>query len=74
MNRLDWRRFHFFELSLIILLIVITIIHLIGRELIFSNFLSDVLNFSFFFSLGLYLGFRLCKREYSRLLKKANKN
>ena len=55
---------------LVINLIISILLTSVGQEIIVSEFIS----YYFWLSLGLYLGFQLCKYECKKLLKKHSGN
>jgi hypothetical protein len=55
---------------LVINLIISILLSSVGQEIIISEFIS----YYFWLSLGLYLGFQLCKYECKKLLKKHSGN
>ena len=65
-----WRRFDFFQKGLSIFFMINLFLDVINEKLLNSMIPDDILGYLFWFSLGLFLGFALCKHEYSRTLKR----
>lgn len=67
-------RIHILENSLVLLLIVDVIIYFFNKEILNLAISIKLLDYLFWFSLGLYLGFKLCKYEVIKVWKEHNKN
>ncbi len=65
-----WRRFSFFDKTIAFYFISNLLLYTLSRE--FSNFPipKRIVEYSFWLSLGLLIGFKLCKHEFNRALKK----
>lgn len=74
MSKQHWYKFSLLEKGVLVLLMVLTILNIIVQKILVPDLLNDVLTYMFFLSLGLYLGFRLCKTEYTRMIKRSMNN
>ena len=63
-------RFNIYEKCFAIFFMLNIFLDVLNKMLLSSAIPSEVVGYSFWLSLGLYLGFRLCKYEYGRMLKK----
>lgn len=68
----DWKRFSIYERLTMWVFIINLIFIIINKEILKSKFPESIQGYLFFLSLGLYIGFLLCKNEYTRVLKKKN--
>ena len=68
----DWKRFSIYERLTMWFFIINLIFIIINKEILKSKFPEYIQGYIFFLSLGLYIGFILCKNEYTRALKKKN--
>ncbi len=69
MKKNSWKRFSFYDKLLALFLMINIFLDVINTELLNSAIPSEIVGYLFWLSLGLYLGFSLCKYEYSRTLK-----
>lgn len=64
------KRFAFYEKGVTIFFILNLFFDLINKKLLDYRIPSDIVGYLFWLSLGLFLGFRLCKFEYSNILRR----
>lgn len=69
MGKNHWRRFVNCEKVVLAFLGIGMFSDVINKELLQSKIPSEIIGYLFWLSLGLYLGFILCKHEYMRALK-----
>jgi len=69
-NKDPWRRFATYEKVLTIFLLFSIFLTIVNKKLSAPLIPLDITSYLFWLSLGLYLGFRLCKYEFSNVLKK----
>lgn len=65
----QWTRFRYYEIGLTTFFGVNLFLDIINEKLLNSAIPHEIVVYLFWISLGLFLGFRLCKYEYSRALK-----
>jgi hypothetical protein len=65
-----WKRFNIYQQCLAVFFIVALFLDVINKKLLGSTIPTEIVSYLFWLSLGLYLGFRLCKYEYSNAIKK----
>ena len=65
-----WRRFNVYEQCLSVFFIVNLFLDVVNDKLFGSAIPGEIIGYLFWFSLGLFLGFKLCKYEYRRMLMK----
>ena len=65
-----WKRFSYFDKSIDAFFLVNIFLDVINKRALNSAIPSEIVGYLFWLSLGLFLGFELCKYEYSRALKK----
>lgn len=70
MNKRYWTRFSIYEKSLAAFFMLNLFLDVINKKLLGSAIPAEVVSYLFWLGLGLYLGFRLCKYEYSKAIKK----
>lgn len=70
MNRNYWKQFNIYEKGLALFFMINIVFDFINKKLLNSVVPKEIVGFMFWLSLGLYLGFQLCKYEYKRVLKK----
>ena len=68
-----WKRFSYFDKGLAAFFMVNLFLDVINKKLLGSVIPTEIVGYLFWLSLGLYLGFRLCRYEYSRTLKEHSK-
>ena len=68
-----WKRFRLLG-KILATFLGLNIIFIVINRQFKLNFPLDIQSSLFFISLGLYLGFELCKNEYTRALKKQRDN
>lgn len=71
MKKNRWKTFILYETILLILSILSIVFTYLNTKLKIG-IPPAILGYAFFLSVGLYLGFLLCKNEYKRALKKNN--
>ena len=64
-----WKRFNNYEKLLSGFFVTNIFLVIINKEFLSSVIPIEIVGYSFLLSLGLYLGFRLCKYEYGRITK-----
>ena len=64
-----WRRFSNIEKGLVIFFGIGLFIDTINKEFLNSAIPKEIVGYIFWLSIGLYLGFRLCRYEYKRVWK-----
>lgn len=70
MNKGYWTRFNNYEKSLAAFFMLNIFLDVVNKKLLGSAIPAEIVSYIFWLSLGLYLGFRLCKYEYSNAIKK----
>lgn len=65
-----WKRFSYFDKGIAIFFMINLFLDIINKKALNSAIPDEIACYLFWFSLGLFLGFKLCKYEYSRTLKK----
>jgi len=65
-----WKRFTLFDKGLAVFFMINLFLDVINKRVLNSAIPSEIVGYLFWLSLGLFLGFKLCKYEYSRTLKK----
>ena len=70
MNKGYWTRFNNYEKSLAAFFMLNIFLDVINKKLLGSAIPTEIVSYLFWLSLGLYLGFRLCKYEYGNAIKK----
>ena len=73
MNR-NWRAFNIYEGSTAIFFMFSAVLYVVNLKLNKPVVPIEIGGYIFWLSLGLYLGFRLCKKAYTNALKKLTKN
>jgi len=66
----DWNRFVIIEKIIAMFFISNLFLDVLNNKILNSIIPTKIIGFLFFLSLGLFLGFKLCKYEYGRTLKK----
>lgn len=66
----NWKRFNFYEKFFAAFFIINLFLDVLNRKLLNSSIPSEIVGYLFWLSLGLYLGFQLCKYEYKRVWNK----
>jgi len=69
----NWKRFSYFEKGIAIFFMINLALDAINKKILNSAIPIEIIGYLFWLSLGLFLGFALCKNEYSRTLKKIRK-
>lgn len=62
-----WKRFSNYEKSLAAFFIISIILDVVNNRLLNSFIPTEIVGYLFWLSLGLYLGFKLCKYEFTRV-------
>lgn len=70
MNTKYWKRFNIYQQGLALFFIVSLVFDIINKKLLESRVPTEIVGYMFWLSLGLFLGFRLCKYEYIRVWNK----
>lgn len=65
----NWKRFNVFQQSLAAFFILCLFLDIINSKILNSAISNEIIGYLFWLSLGMFLGFKLCKNEYSRILK-----
>lgn len=65
-----WKRFSFYDKGLAVFFIINLFLDILNEKVFGSAIPSEIVSYLFWLSLGLYLGFQLCKYEYSQTLRK----
>ena len=65
-----WKRFNLYQQCLAVFFIINLFLDIINKKILNSAIPSEIVGYLFWLSLGLFLGFKLCKYEYSRTLRK----
>jgi hypothetical protein len=65
-----WKRFNIYQQGLAALFIVALFLDVINKKVLNSAIPVEIVGYLFWLSLGLFLGFKLCKYEYIRALRK----
>jgi len=73
MNNNYWKRFNTYEKSLAAFFVINIFLDVINKYILKSIIPKEIIGYLFWLSMGLYLGFRLCKYEYLRVYKKQSK-
>jgi len=68
-----WKRFNIYEKSLAAFFIINILLKIINDKLLNFIIPEQIISYLFWLSLGLYLGFKLCKYESKRVYKKLNR-
>ncbi len=63
MTQFTWKKVILIEKIISILLTINIILVILNNENFFLIFYSDLINYFFWLSLGIYIGFKLCKKE-----------
>jgi len=69
MVKSHWKRFSFYERGLTFFFMINIFLDVINDKLLDSVIPGEIVGYLFWLSLGLYLGFRLCKYEYGNVIK-----
>jgi len=69
-----WKRFSFYDKGLVVFFMINLFLDVINKKILYSTIPSEIVGYLFWLSLGLFLGFKLCKYEYSRTLKNIQQN
>ena len=69
----NYKRFNAYEICLAVFLMINLFLGEINEKALDSNIPNEIIGYLFWLSLGLYLGFRLCRYELSRIHKKKKK-
>jgi hypothetical protein len=70
MNKNSWKRFAIYQKILAIFFIFNLLLTIVSKKLSTPIIPFNISTYLFWLSLGLYLGFQLCKHEYSNAMKK----
>ncbi len=69
-----WRRFNNIEKGLVVFLGIGIFIGILNEDFLNTIIPKEISGYLFWLSLGLYLGFRLCRYEYIRVWKLLKKD
>lgn len=70
----NWKRFSYFDKGLAALFIINIFLNVFNDKILKSLIPLEIISYSFWLSLGLYLGFQLCKYEYKRAMNIKKQN
>lgn len=70
MNKSEWRRFSIYETILLIFSILNIVFACVNTKQLGFEIPEYLKGYIFCLSVGLYLGFMLCKNEYKRVINK----
>jgi len=73
MKNTSYKRLLLVEKGISIFFLLNLAIIILGKNVLLSVFPLDVRNYFFWLSMGLYLGFLLCKNEYKKILAEVSK-
>ena len=65
-----WKRFSNYEKTITGFFMINIVFDIINKKLLESRVPTEIVGYMFWLSLGLFLGFRLCKYEYIRVWNK----
>jgi hypothetical protein len=68
-----WKRFNIFQQLLAVFFIIGLFLDSINIKVFNSAIPSEIVDYFFWLSLGLFLGFRICKYEYNQALRKQSR-
>lgn len=66
-NNKNWKRFSIIDKGFALLFILSIILNSFCTELIESDLANTIFSYMFWLSMGLFIGFQLCKHEYRRV-------
>lgn len=69
-----WKRFSSFERAIQVFFMINLVLDIVNKNFLKSAIPIEIIGYLFWLSLGLYLGFKLCKNEYNRTLRKISEN
>lgn len=69
MTKNYWKRFSFYEKGINIFFMINIVLDTINEKLLYSAIPVEIIGYLFWLSLGLFLGFKLCKYEFIRVQK-----
>lgn len=70
MQNNHWKRFNTFQQCLSLFFVINLFLDVINNKILNSAIPSEIVDYMFWLSLGLFLGFMLCKYEYRQSLRK----
>jgi hypothetical protein len=65
-----WKRFSYFDKGLTVFFMINLFLDILNKKTLNSEIPSEIVGYLFWLSLGLFLGFKLCKYEYNQTLRK----
>ncbi|WMW78120.1 hypothetical protein RF683_01360 [Flavobacterium sp. 20NA77.7] len=65
-----WKRFSDLDKGLTVFFMINLFLDILNKNILNSVIPIEIVGYLFWLSLGLFLGFKLCKYEYSRTLRK----
>ena len=65
-----WKRFIYLDKGLTLFFMINLFLDILNKNLLNSLIPFEIIGYLFWLSLGLFLGFKLCKYEYNNTLKK----
>jgi hypothetical protein len=69
-----WKQFSYYDKAVAVFFIVNLFLDIINERFLNSLVSKELIGYLFWLSLGLFLGFQLCKYECKKLLKKHSRN
>ncbi len=66
----DWKRFNNYEKSITAFFMLNIFLDVVNKKLLNSIIPVEIIGYLFWLSLGLFLGFRWCKYEFTRVWNK----
>lgn len=69
-----WKRFSYFDNGLTVFFMINLFLDILNKKVLNSILPSEIVGHLFWLSIGLFVGFKLCKHEYSQTLKKQSEN
>lgn len=69
-----WKIFAIFDRSISMLFAIGILLPIINKEILNSFIPNEIVNCCFCFTLGLYIGFQICKYEYRKVMRKISKD
>ena len=67
MNK-SWKRFRYFENGLAVFFMINLFLDIFNEKVLNLEIPHEIIVYLFWLSFGLYMGFRLCKHEFNRII------
>ena len=67
-----WKRLSYYDKVLAMFFMINIFLDIINKKVLNSVIPNEIIGYLFWISLGLYLGFQICKYEFKRVLKNMN--